>query len=76
MPLSETMLDYYGLDTWEHISVKLYSKCNSFHTGNEFESVVCKMAAILSRPQWDKGKVATAKLKKKAQENKNFVYNS
>ena len=31
-PLSEPMLDYYQLDTWEQSSVKFYSKYKIFHS--------------------------------------------
>ena len=50
-PLSEPMLPYSQLDTKEHISVKCYSRLKNIILGNAFENVVCKMVAILSRPQ-------------------------
>ena len=41
-PLSELMLDYSYVDTWEHISVNCESKQNNFIQESEFEDVVCK----------------------------------
>ena len=46
-PLSEPMLGYYQLDPKEQTSVKSQSKFKHFQQ----KSVVCEMAAILSRPQ-------------------------
>ena len=50
-PLSEPMLSYCQIDPKEHISVKFYSKFNSFYSRNAFENVVWQVAAILSRHQ-------------------------
>ena len=51
-PLSEPMLEYCCLDTWDQTSVKSQSKLIRFHSKNTFETIVCEMAAILSRPQY------------------------
>ena len=50
-PLSEPMPEYCQLDPWESTSVKFLSNFKHFYSLKWFESVVCEMAAILSRPQ-------------------------
>ena len=47
--LSEPMLEYSWLDPWEQISVIIFVII--FIQENTFETVVWKMAAVLSRPQ-------------------------
>ena len=49
--LYEPVLDYSQLNTSEQIAVKSES---IFMQENELESIVCLMAAILSRPQYVK----------------------
>ena len=51
-PLSEPMRDYRQLDPWEQKFSEIFIQ-NSYIFIQEkaFEQVVCKMAAILSRPQ-------------------------
>ena len=46
-PLHEPMLTYYGS---KQTSVKFESKCTNLE--NPVENVVCKIAAMFSRPQW------------------------
>ena len=50
-PLSEPMQPYCQLDPRENISVKFYLKLKKFILDYTLENFVCKMAAILSRPQ-------------------------
>ena len=50
-PLSEPMLTYSQFDHKERISMKFYLKFWCLHQ-NAFENVCCKMAAILSQPQY------------------------
>ena len=51
-PLSQPMLLYCHLDPKKHISGKFYSiNSKGLIQENALENVVCKMAAILSRPQ-------------------------
>ena len=50
-PLSEAMLVYYQLSRWEQNAMIFESKYKIRSEENEFENVVCKMAAILSWPQ-------------------------
>ena len=50
-PLFEPMLEYCHL---EQTLVKFLSKLKIFIQVNAFESVVCEMAAILSRGSWVK----------------------
>ena len=50
-PLSEPMLEYYWLDRRNTLQLDFNQNSNIFIQENAFESVVCKMAAILSRPQ-------------------------
>ena len=48
-PLFEPMLEYCHL---EQTLVKFLSKLKNFIQENALESVVCEMAAILSRGRW------------------------
>ena len=48
--LSELVLDYYYLDSWEQISVYLNQSTTIFIQENEFENVDSKMAAICLGP--------------------------
>ena len=50
-PLSESMLDIFNCTLKNKIQLNLYRNSNIFIKENVFESVVCEMAAILSRPQ-------------------------
>ena len=50
-PLSEPMLEYCWLDPWNKLQWNFNRNSESFIQENVFESVVCEMAAILSRPQ-------------------------
>ena len=53
-PLSEAMLEYYWFNILEQHSMNSNKNSNSFTQENTFGKVVCEMAAILSRPQYDK----------------------
>ena len=54
-PSSEPMVAFCSLDPWEEISVQLQENTTVFFHWNRNENGVCKMAAILSRPQcWRK----------------------
>ena len=55
-PLSEPMLEFCHLDHWEPTSVYFDLNSNIFIHENGFESVVCEMGAMLSRPQCLNGK--------------------
>ena len=49
-PLSKPMLTYCQSDPWEYTSGRYESKHKTFYIHeNEFENVVCEIAAILSR---------------------------
>ena len=50
-PLSEPMLEHCQLDPWEQIAMKSSLKFKHFHSKNAFENVICKLVAILSRPE-------------------------
>ena len=49
--LSEPMLEYCLLDHMEQFQWNFNRNSNIFIHENEFQSVVCEMAPILSRPQ-------------------------
>ena len=53
-PLSKPMLGYCQLDPQEQSSVKLYANTKHFIHENASETIVCEMAAILSRGRWVK----------------------
>ena len=48
-PLSKPMLDYCQLNTWEQTSVKFDQNTKLFIHENASETVICEIAAILSR---------------------------
>ena len=48
---SEPMLEYCSLNPWEQTSVKFWSKFIIYLQENALETVGCKMADILLRPQ-------------------------
>ena len=50
-PLSEPMLNYCQLETCKHISMTFWSNTTVCIEENAFESVICKMASILTLPQ-------------------------
>ena len=52
-PLSEPVLVYSDLNHSEQISVKFKSRYETIIGGSRCENIVCKMAAILSRPKCD-----------------------
>ena len=53
-PLHERMMTYSQVNHRELTSVKFESKNDIFYWTNTIESGVCKLAAILFRPQWVK----------------------
>ena len=55
-PLSEPMLDVVNWTLRDKLQWNLYRNSNIFIQANTFESVVCEIAAILSRPQCVKTK--------------------
>ena len=50
-PSPDPVLTYSELDLKEKASGEVKSKLKHFRNENEFEKVVCKMVAILSRPK-------------------------
>ena len=58
-PLSEPMLEYFNWTLWNKFQWNFNRNSNIFIHENEFESVVCEMAAILSRPQCVKQHIIT-----------------
>ena len=56
-PSSEPMLSHWQLDPWKQTSVKFGSRLHNFQSSKCIENVVCKILAILSRPQCVKEKL-------------------
>ena len=53
-PLSKPMLEYCHLDPRNKLHWNPKKNSNIFIQENAFESIVCEMTAILSRPQYVK----------------------
>ena len=49
----------FQLKPCEQTSVRFQSKYDNFHSKYAFENVVSKMAANLSRPQWNQESIST-----------------